>query len=112
MSNHRLKVIENLDPNIKVLDPSGPGPLVTGTGSDDYLCGACENVLIAKMRPGQIPSTMIRCGKCGATSVLPETGPPRHWTNAPLSFRWRHLRYLAPRVAISAAGSARVASGR
>lgn len=79
MADHRLLVIETVDPTTRVVDLSGPGPIGTGAGSDDYLCGGCGNVLIAKMRPGQVPSTLngrlastvIRCGRCKAANAIP-----------------------------------------
>jgi hypothetical protein len=79
MADHRLQVIETLDPTTRVVELSGSGPSGTGAGADNYLCGSCGNVLSAGMRPGQIPSTLtgqvastvIRCGKCKATNAVP-----------------------------------------
>jgi len=78
MSDHRLQVVETLDPTTRVIDLSGPDPIMTATGPDNYFCGACGNVLIASVRPLRIPSTLtgqaastvIRCGKCKVTNAV------------------------------------------
>ncbi|MDP1749272.1 MAG: hypothetical protein Q8L22_07435 [Reyranella sp.] len=80
MSIHKLQVIETVDPNTRVIDFDGLGPLMRGTGSVSYLCGACGDVLIEKIlrelhplpvQPGQVPPTVIRCGKCRANNAIP-----------------------------------------
>jgi ribosomal protein S27AE len=81
MSDHRLQVVETIGPTIKIVELSGPGPIGAGTGGpDNHLCGTCGNVLIANVRPGQIPSTfidhilqlVIRCGRCHSTNAVPD----------------------------------------
>ena len=79
MPDHTLQIFETLGAATRVIELSGPGPMGTGPGADNYLCGACGNVLIAGTRPGQIPSTItcegvsavIRCGKCQSTNGIP-----------------------------------------
>ena len=40
-------------------------PVLTGTGSTDYACGACQAVLAASLKLGEIDGAMIQCPACG-----------------------------------------------
>jgi DNA-directed RNA polymerase subunit RPC12/RpoP len=40
-------------------------PVLSGTGSTDYVCGACQTVLGASLKLGEIDGALIRCTKCG-----------------------------------------------
>jgi DNA-directed RNA polymerase subunit RPC12/RpoP len=40
-------------------------PVLSGTGSTDYACGACQAVLAASLKLGEIEGAMIRCPACG-----------------------------------------------
>ncbi|HEY6005673.1 MAG TPA: hypothetical protein VIV57_22525 [Anaeromyxobacter sp.] len=40
-------------------------PVLSGTGSVDYACGACQTVIAASLKLGEIDGAMIRCSACG-----------------------------------------------
>ncbi|HEY6098416.1 MAG TPA: hypothetical protein VIW03_03240 [Anaeromyxobacter sp.] len=40
-------------------------PVLSGTGSTDYACGACQAVIAASLKLGEIDGAMIRCPACG-----------------------------------------------
>jgi hypothetical protein len=40
-------------------------PVLSGTGSTDYACGACQAVLAASLKLGEIDGALLRCTKCG-----------------------------------------------
>lgn len=47
--------------------PPGGGPLFTGTGDTDYVCGSCDFVIAAKIGKGQrIAPIETDCPCCGA----------------------------------------------
>ncbi len=39
-------------------------PVLSGAGSTDYTCGACQAVLAASVKLGEIDGAMIRCPAC------------------------------------------------
>ncbi len=40
-------------------------PVLSGSGSTDYACGACQTVLAASLKLGEIDGALIRCTACG-----------------------------------------------
>ncbi len=51
--------------------PPGAGPLFTGTGDTDYVCGSCEFIIAAKMGQGQrIAAIETNCPCCGAVNEV------------------------------------------
>lgn len=40
-------------------------PVLSGTGSTDYACGACQVVIAASLKLGEIDGAMIRYPACG-----------------------------------------------
>ena len=70
------------------------GPIFTGTGNIDYLCGHCGAVMYAKMNPGQIDGSdaALQCPQCRGYNKLPIRGTvadPRDPFESPkLSLKW------------------------
>jgi len=46
------------------------GPIIIGQGDDNYVCGACGNVLAQAVTFGQIRNIVFKCNKCGAFSEV------------------------------------------
>lgn len=40
-------------------------PAVSGAGSTDYTCAACQVVIAASMKLGEVDGVMFRCPGCG-----------------------------------------------
>ncbi len=40
-------------------------PVLSGMGSTDYACGACQVVIASSLKLGEIDGAMIRCPACG-----------------------------------------------
>jgi ribosomal protein S27AE len=52
--------------------PRGAGPLFSGNGDTDYLCGNCGFVIAAGMGPTQhVIVDHTTCPACGATNEFP-----------------------------------------
>jgi hypothetical protein len=43
---------------------------IKGEGGDNYLCGACKNILCEKVSRGQIVNIVLKCPNCGNFNVL------------------------------------------
>ena len=41
-------------------------PMFTGEADVDQLCGGCGRILVEGIPLGQLRSTVLRCGRCGA----------------------------------------------
>jgi hypothetical protein len=68
MANIKLKVLRDPTAPPPWTAPAGAGPLFTGTGDTDYLCGSCDFVIAAGIGPGQRIALMeTDCPCCGAT---------------------------------------------
>jgi phage FluMu protein Com len=51
--------------------PPGAGPLFTGTGDTDYVCGNCEFVIAANIGQAQrIAAIETNCPCCGAVNEV------------------------------------------
>jgi phage FluMu protein Com len=71
MAKIKLRIIR--DPMVPPpwVPPPGAGPLFTGTGDTDYVCGSCEFVIAAKIGPGQrINPIETDCPRCGAVNEV------------------------------------------
>ena len=71
MPQIKLKVIRDTVSPPPWVVPPGAGPLFTGSGDTDYVCGVCEFVIAANIGSGQrIPSTETECPCCGAVNEV------------------------------------------
>jgi hypothetical protein len=71
MATVKLKIIRDATVPPPWTAPPGAGPLFTGTGDTDYVCGNCEFVIAAKMGPGQrITPLETDCPRCGAVNEV------------------------------------------
>jgi hypothetical protein len=51
--------------------PPGAGPLFTGSGDTDYVCGVCEFVIAASIGSAQyVASIETECPSCGAVNEV------------------------------------------
>jgi DNA-directed RNA polymerase subunit RPC12/RpoP len=68
----RLKVIPTPEPGTRATIVSPSAPLIKGPGTDDYICGNCEKILIAGLPAGKsFKSTVLKCPVCGAFNETP-----------------------------------------
>jgi hypothetical protein len=51
----------------------GKFAFIKGDGDDNYLCGACKNVLCEHVSRGQISNIVFRCPNCGNFNILQGT---------------------------------------
>lgn len=49
----------------------GPGPLVSGGGGQDFLCGGCGAVVLEKTDLGELAGVLYRCPSCGSHCEIP-----------------------------------------
>ena len=71
MARIKLKVIRGPTAPGPWMAPAGAGPLLTGTGDTDYLCGSCEFVIAAGIGPAQRFASMeTDCPCCGAVNEV------------------------------------------
>lgn len=71
MATIKLKVIRESTIPPPWNAPPGAGPLFTGSGGTDYVCGNCEFVIAAKIGPGQrLPPVETDCPCCGAVNEV------------------------------------------
>lgn len=71
MAKVKLKVIRDAATPPPWTAPPGAGPLFTGVGDTDYVCGSCEFVIAAKMAPGRrIMPIETDCPCCGAVNEV------------------------------------------
>lgn len=71
MARIKLKVIRGPAAPPPWMAPVGAGPLLTGTGDTDYVCGSCEFVIAARIGTGQRVARMeTDCPCCGATNEI------------------------------------------
>lgn len=69
MKNYQLEVIPEPKPgtaSVLITDKSGPFVFIRGTGSSNFLCGACQSVLVERMERGQIMEIVFKCSNCGS----------------------------------------------
>ena len=71
MAKIKLKVIRDSAMPPPWSAPSGAGPLFTGSGDTDYVCGNCEFVIASQIAPGQrLPPMETTCPCCGAINEI------------------------------------------
>jgi hypothetical protein len=71
MSQIKLKVIGEATIPPPWTAPPGAGPLFTGVGGTDYVCGNCEFVIASQIAPGQrLPAMETTCPCCGAINEV------------------------------------------
>jgi hypothetical protein len=71
MAKIKLKVVRDPTTPPPWTAPAGAGPLLTGTGDTDYLCGSCDFVIAANIGPGQRIAPMeTNCPCCGAVNEV------------------------------------------
>ena len=71
MPTIKLKVIRDPITPPPWTAPPGAGPLFTGTGDTDYVCGNCEFVIAAKIAAAQrIAPIETDCPCCGAVNQV------------------------------------------
>jgi hypothetical protein len=71
MATIKLKVIREPTMPPPWSAPPGAGPLFTGSGGTDYVCGNCEFVIAAEIGPGQrITPVETNCPCCGAINEV------------------------------------------
>ena len=68
----KMQVIQNLTPDTPaVLRPLfSDRPVLKGAGEDNYVCGACELVLLQGVTRKRAREFAIRCGKCGSFNAV------------------------------------------
>ena len=59
-----MRVLYCLDTRQPVIDLPNEQPFATGSGSHDYVCGRCGNVLFARLELPNPPKVTVICGKC------------------------------------------------
>ena len=67
MSNYQMEVIpEPAQGTAAVLmfTKTGSYAIISGQGSDSYLCGACQNVICKNVDRGQIINLVFKCPNC------------------------------------------------
>jgi phage FluMu protein Com len=71
MAKIKLRVIREATTPPPWTEPPGAGPLFTGAGDTDYVCGSCEFVIAAKMAASQhITPLETNCPRCGAVNEV------------------------------------------
>ncbi len=53
--------------------PKGNVPLIKGEGSDNYICGTCENVICENVTRGQIKTLVMQCPNCHSYNQIKGT---------------------------------------
>lgn len=67
MSNYQMEVIPEPaqgTASVLVFSKKGPYAIINGQGSDNYLCGACQNVICMNVDRGQIINLVFKCPNC------------------------------------------------
>lgn len=65
MPNKKAKVIKEPEKGTRtILHLMGVGPVITGAGDLDILCGDCNSILVKGIVPNQIQNMVIQCPTC------------------------------------------------
>ena len=67
MSNFEMKIIpkpKDGTATILKLSKNGKFHLIKGHGYDNYLCGACNNIICKNVERGQIVNIVFECPNC------------------------------------------------
>jgi hypothetical protein len=71
MPQIKLKIVRDAILPPPWMAPAGAGPLFTGSGNTDYVCGVCEFVIAASIASAQrIASIETECPACGAVNEV------------------------------------------
>jgi DNA-directed RNA polymerase subunit RPC12/RpoP len=60
-----MELVAEPEPGTATVIVSRTTPALRGNGSTDYVCGACQAVIGASLRPGEIDGVIFRCPACG-----------------------------------------------
>jgi uncharacterized ferredoxin-like protein len=52
--------------SVLVFDKKGKFVMIQGSGSANFLCGACQNIICQSMERGQIVNLVFKCPNCGS----------------------------------------------
>lgn len=73
MSNYQMEVIpepkEGTAP-VLVFTKKGNYPIISGQGSDSYLCGACQNIICKNVERGKILNLVFKCPNCDSFNLI------------------------------------------
>ena len=73
MSNYSMKVIPKPEEGTAAVLNSpqkGKVPIFKDIASDNYLCGACRNIICQNVNRGQLINLVFICPKCGSYNFL------------------------------------------
>lgn len=73
LSNYLMEVIpEPQEGTASVLqfDKKGQFAIIKGSGTDNYLCGACQNEICQGVVRGQIIRIVFRCPNCDSYNLI------------------------------------------
>jgi DNA-directed RNA polymerase subunit RPC12/RpoP len=79
MTNYSMKVVPKSMISSVAIITSGPKekvPLINNQGDgegDNYLCGACENIICKNVARGQLVNTTVQCPNCGSYNIVKGT---------------------------------------
>jgi hypothetical protein len=76
MSNFIMQVIPEPKPgtaSVLIFAKKGKFTFIKSQGSDNYLCGACENVICENVDRGNIINLVFRCPNCDSYNILKGT---------------------------------------
>ncbi len=66
--NFKMSIIteqETENQSVLILEKKGI-PLFRGNSNDNYLCGACSNIICENVARGQFVGLVFKCSNCGA----------------------------------------------
>jgi len=67
--NYQMDVIpepEEGTASVLVLAHEGPHALIQGSGTTNYLCGVCDNVICRGVDRGGVAHLVFKCPNCGS----------------------------------------------
>lgn len=67
MTNYQMDVIPEPKPgtaSVLIFAKTGKFAIIRGTGSVNFLCGACRNVICEGIERGQITAIVFKCPNC------------------------------------------------
>lgn len=76
MSNYSMEVIPKPEEGTAAVlkfNKKGKFAIIEGNGSDNYLCGACENIICQNVNRGQIINLVFVCPNCDSYNFLKGT---------------------------------------
>lgn len=76
MSNYSMEVIPKPEEGTAAVlkfNKKGKFAIIKGNGSDNYLCGACGNIICQNVNRGQIINLVFVCPNCDSYNFLKGT---------------------------------------